>query len=365
MNDFYQKYFCPIKECLKSISASNDWVGSDALLVTFEDISQKFDDHYRRALTDLEYIFSDHTDAVYQTEQTVLLLERWGNSDDPVSTFSVVAAALTHFDFSVVQDGQGDNYVFPTLMAAMLADVPNILEYHNNMHFRKVVLHTVRMIVAHNNIWPSGQSYLDKSKISLLIAAAAIHDLGHEGDGNIIDRKYHMAQVERRSHALAYPYLKKAGFSENTLCDLNVMLATTDVSPFGDPISPASQVRRAYEFHYGSADNMDDPAALMLSDDLAILEERSVLCLMCLILHEADIMNSAAVDYDITCGESISVSRELGLSHALPEGTLLFLERICSGQMLSDAARYLGSANLARILERVMEDYKNGNKSYM
>ncbi|PCI56828.1 MAG: hypothetical protein COB36_00710 [Alphaproteobacteria bacterium] len=361
LNDF-QHSFSEIKKYLNSIPASDDWVDSGALLDTFDYVSYKFDDHYQRALVDLEYIFSDNTDAIYQTEQTVLLLDKWAKSDDPVSIFSVVAAALKYFNFS---SEQGENDTLPTLMAAMLADVPNILDYHNNRHFCKVVLHTIRMIVTHNNIWPSGQNYLDNSKTSLLIAAAAIHDLGHQGGGNIIDRKYHMAQVERRSYDLVYPYLNAAGFSEDTLNDMKVMLTTTDVSPFGDPISPVSQMRRAYEFHYGSADEMGDHAALMLSDDLSVLADRSVLCLMCLILHEADIMNSAAVDYDITCHESVSVSRELGLSHALPEGTLLFLERICAGKMLSDSARYLGAANLAKILQRVMEDYKSGNKSYM
>lgn len=361
LNDF-QHSFNEMKTSLNSIPASGDWVSADTLLETLDGVSQKFDDHYQRALTDLEYIFSENTDVTYQTEQTVLLLDRWAKSDDPVSIFSVVAAGLNHFNFSAEQDG---NDILPTLMAAMLADVPNALDYHNNMHFCKVVLHTIRLIVAHNNIWPSGQNYLDKRKTSLLLAAAAIHDLGHQGDGNIIDRKYHMAHVERRSYDLIYPYLKASGFSEDTLNDMKVMLTTTDVSPFGDPISPASQMRRAYEFHYGSADRMGDKADLMLSDDLDVLADRSVLCLMCLILHEADIMNSAAVDYDITCGESISVSRELGLTHALPEGTLLFLERICAGHMLSDSARYLGAANLAKILERVMKDYKDGNKSYM
>ncbi len=361
LHDF-QEYFNEIKKYLNSIPASDDWVDAGTLLKTFDDVSQKFEDHYQRALVDLEYIFSDNTDATYQTEQTVLLLGKWAKSDDPISIFSVAAAALSHFNFSAKQD---ENDILPTLMAALLADVPNILDYHNNLHFCKVVLHTIRLIVAHNNIWPSGQNYLDKSRVSLLIAAAAIHDLGHQGDGNIIDRKYHMAQVERRSYDLIYPYLNAVGFSEDTLNDMKVMLTTTDVSPFGDPISPVSQMRRAYEFHYGSADRMGDKAALMLSDDLSVLADRSVLCLMCLILHEADIMNSAAVDYDITCGESISVSLELGLTHALPEGTLLFLERICAGQMLSDSARYLGSANLAKILERVMKDYKDGNKSYM
>ena len=362
------KIFQEIKGYIGSVVPVDGWVDRDVLFATLDKISNDFDDDYTRALADLQYIFSENKDVVYQTAQTVSLLRRWSEAETSVSTFSVVAAGLKYFGFSSDKSDKDHGYILSTLMAAVLADVPNDLDYHNNLHFRKVVLHIIRMISAHNDIWSSGQNHLNKNSVSLLIAAAAIHDLGHEGDGNIIDRKYHMAQVERRSYGLAYPYLKAAGFSEETLGDMNIMLTTTDVSPFGDPISPASQMRRAYEFHYGSDDGVSEDnenSTLMLSDDLKILGDRGILCLMCLMLHEADIMNSAAVDYDITCGESVSVSRELGLTQALPEGTLLFLERICSGQMLSDSARYLGSANLAKILECVMKDYKDGNKSYM
>ncbi|PCK00234.1 MAG: hypothetical protein COA45_00155 [Zetaproteobacteria bacterium] len=366
MLGFSQQSFDSIKEYLTLTSVSDDWVDRDVLLETLDSVSQKFNDHYQRAYGDLKYIFSGDVDVSYQTAETVRLLKRWSESDDPVSTFAVIAAAMEHLGFTADRDSQ---HILPTLMAAMLSDVPNTLDYHNNMHFRKVVLHIIRMVVVHNNIWSSNQqNYLDKGRVSLLIAAAAVHDLGHKGDGNIIDRKYHMAQIERRSYGLASPYLKAAGLSESILSDMDIMLRTTDVSPFGDPISPASQMRRAYEFHYGSDDDMaegDDNASLLLSDDLAVLENRAILCLMCLMLHEADIMNSAAVDYDVTCGESVSVSKELGLRQAFPEDTLLFLEKICSGRMLSDSACHLGAKNLAEILQRVMIDYKNGNKSYM
>lgn len=362
MYNVFQKYFSNIKDHLNTTPASNDWVSMESLLETFDGISQNFDNQYKCAFDDIEYIFSTNKDVNYQTDNTVELLKKWKNDESSVSIFSLVSAALVHFDFSLEQD---ERYIAPVLMAAALADVPNVLDYHSNLHFRKVVLHTIRMIVVHNRIWKSDKNALDKEQISLLILSASIHDLGHKGDGNIIDRKYHMAKIERRSYDLAYPYLKKSGLSDDRLRDVNTMLTTTDVSPFGDPVSPASQMRRAYEFHYGSANEMGDKAALMLSDDLIVLAERDSLCLMCLILHEADIMNSAAVDYNITREESVSVSMELGLVQALPEGTLLFLERICAGQMLSDAGRYLGSDNLSKILVRVMNDYKTGNKSYM
>ena len=195
----------------------------------------------------------------------------------------------------------------------------------------------------------------------MLLAAAAIHDIGHKGESNIIDRKYYSGKTELRSFDYAYPYLKAAGFYKSMLEDIRIMLHTTDASPFGDPISPSNQMRAAYEYHYGTSDSEED---LVLSDDLKILESREKLCLMCLILHEADIMNSSGVSYDVTKRESVSIAREIGMSNAMPEDTLLFLTLICGRGMVSDAAKFLAGTNFSNIYDDVLQDFRNGNKPY-
>ena len=60
-------------------------------------------------------------------------------------------------------------------------------------------------------------------------------------------------------------------FFKQCLSDIDKYLRS--VTPFGDPISPASQVRRAYEYHYGISEEEDE---LMLSDNLKAILERVI-----------------------------------------------------------------------------------------
>ena len=356
MQSFFKTSLNDTKRCIESSSPDTDWSAASHIGKTYDIVLTEFDDQYLRALDDIDYIFGGQDDVACQTEETINLLKKWEQKDYPVCMAAIIAASAEKLGFSE------QDYISPLLMASVLAGVPNAQEYHNNLHFRKVVLHVVRMIVVHNKIFAGTRNILDKKKMAMLMIAAAIHDLGHKGEGNIIDRKYHMAKVEQRSFDIAQPYLKATGLSGDILQDIRIMLMATDASPFGDPISPTNQARRAFEYHYGSA---EEENGLDLAGDLEILEKRSDLSLLCLMLHEADIMNSAGVSYEITRGESIAISKEIGREHALPEDTLLFLEKICASQMLSDAARYLGDDNLKAILQSVVADYENGNRSYM
>ncbi len=356
MYDFLKENFSNIRKYLDLVDLDDSWVSKGALLQTHSYLLAGLDDNYARASSDMEYIFSDNRDITYQTQKTVNLLNKW--DDNPVSMVGIITYAIDRLGFS---DGD-EEYIASMMVAAVLAEVNNDLPYHNNMHFKKVVLHMVRMIVAHNDIFAGTRNAFSKNKISTFIVSAAIHDLDHKGKGNIIDRKYYMAKVEQHSFDLALPYFKAAGMSDKELADIRIMLITTDTSPFGDPISPANQSRAAYEYHYGLSEEDDN---LTLTDDLIILNERDDLTLMCMMLHEADIMNSAALDYEITKKESIAVSKEVGRDKATPEDTLVFMEKICDSQMMSDSARQIGSHNMDVILSKVMHDFKDGNKSYL
>ncbi len=360
----FKIYLDDVEKCLKAAvipGEANRVVDRLALLGVFRSLSDSFEAHYKRASDDLAYIFSGNRDVAYQTDMTVALLGRWGTSDDPVSMTVIVSVALEFLGFDEPSD---KSYILPMLMATVLGEIPNNHPYHNNAHFRKVVLQMLRMIVVHNDVYSGGAGKLGKEQIAKLVIAAAIHDLGHCGkkSNNMIDRVYHMAKVEKLSFDFAAPYLSVAGLSDEVLADIRTMLISTDVAPFGDPISPTNQIRRAYKYHYGSDDDDDDDEPLALSRELEGLEERDDLCLLCMMLHEADIFTSAAVCYDVTCQESIAISEEMGML-ACPEQTYLFLEKICPA-MLSPSADILGSCNLEVIRSRVEEAYKNGNKIY-
>ncbi len=221
-----------------------------------------------------------------------------------------------------------------------------------------------RLIMAHNHIFGNTSNALTPDKVALLLVASAIHDLGHDGTGNIIDRKYILARTEKRSFEIIKPALTECGLSKKVLDDLLLLLMATDVSPFGDSLSPANQVRAAYELHFGDHEE-EDGEELELSEEFEELRQRPVLCVMALMLHEADIMNSAGLDYDTTKKESCAISLEIGRKNALPEDTLLFLNKICNEEMRSTAAQLVGAKAMDDIRNKIKEDFKNGNASYI
>lgn len=316
-----------------------------------------FEAQYQKCLLVLSYIFDDEGNVEHQTDKTAELLNQWPSGEDSfISIPAVVSVALKEFDI------KDDVLIRSAIMAAVLSEIKNDLPYHNNMHFRKVVIHTLRLIHTHNKIFEDTSSCFNEDQIVSMIIAACIHDLGHRGQGNLFDRKYHFAKTELYSFELAKPSLKECGLSENLLQDIRTMVICTDVSPFGDPISPVRQLRRAFEYHFGSDEKNID---LDLCSDLLVLKQRSDLCLMSMMLHEADIFNSAGMSYESTVQETIAINQEIDQPRALPEETLLFLDVICDAGFLSDSAQVLGQKNLENIRRKVMDDFKSGNKSYM
>ncbi len=350
------------------------WLDEGQLSVLVNQEEERLNSDYALAKARLAYIFSSNENAVQLANETCNLVRGWHEGKDLFHAGSMVLVALEKFGFisgkgGVIElkDPADEPMVRAMLVAGVLAEFPNDLPYHNNLHFRKVLLHVVRMIAAHNNILFKGTSHLlEKSDIAKLVISACIHDIGHEGKGNIVDHKYHLAMIEKRSFSYAYPYLAAAGLDEEMLEDIKVMLITTDVSPIGDPISPVSQLRTAYEFHFGMDEDVSNinEDEEKLHEEISVLMEESHLCLLCVMLQEADIMNSAAVDYDITRYESLAISEEAGLYRSLPEDILLFLETICNKKMLSAAGCYLAEGKLEAITRRVIDDYHNGNKPY-
>ncbi|MCK5373866.1 MAG: hypothetical protein KAJ40_01135 [Alphaproteobacteria bacterium] len=356
---------------IEDVNVNNVLSSREELRAGLRVAEENFEQNYTLAKARLEFVFCEDFNTEESTQATYMLMQEWHAGESLFSTMSMVLVALERFGFVGEKTNDSDDdkeqiqsLIHAILVASILAEIPNNLPYHNNLHFRKVLLHVMRMVAVHNyKIYKDTSRHLSKIDIAKLIIGACIHDIGHEGEGNFIDHKYHLAMIEQRSYDYAYPYLKHAGLDDDILNDIRVMLIVTDVSPVGDPISPVNQLRSVYEYHFGmDADSHED---VYLSSELTVLKEDSHLCFLCVMLQEADIMNSAGVDYDITRFESVAISKEIGLSHSLPEDTLLFLITICKGKLLSDAARYLAADNLDHIIKRVMKDFRSGNNSYL
>lgn len=346
----------------EGVDHENPWVNKEILNAALEGVVSTLEEDIVLAQKRLSFMFSNNCDSKDHTPEVAQLMHDWHAGNDLFSATAIVVRSLEELGFD---SEHHKDLIRSMISASILAEVKCDLPYHNNLHFRKVLLHVVHMIAAHNLIFEDTSNILIHDEMAKLIIAACIHDIGHEGTGNFIDRKYHMAMIEKRSFLHAYPYLKASGLDEVLLSDIRVMLIATDASPFGDPISPVYQMRMAYDNHFGMSEEHVNEDDFEFSEDLQVLAEGARLSLLCVMLHEADIFNSAGVDYDVTRYESVSISKEYGLSHALPEDTLLFLETICRGRMVSGAARCIAGANLEKIRARVMDDYRNGNKSYL
>lgn len=338
------------RHCIHTVGEVTSWGGEGS-------IAESLTNDYTGFYSDVAYIGHSLNDVELQTKKTKAIITKWNNAPLKSSVVELCYELLKAFGFN---DEEHYDLNVAVFVAAALADVPNGLAYHNNLHFKKVVFHVARMIAAHNYIFENGLGSFDKSQIAQLLIAACIHDLGHDGTGNIVDRKYVMAATELKSFGYAETYLTESGLEQDVIDRIKIMLICTDASPFGDPVSPSRQLRRVYAYHFGDEEAVGD---LELCDELSILKERERLAVMCMVLHEADLLNSAGVDYELTLEESIAVSCEMK-TDATPESTLLFFEKTCMNDLFTDCGRYLGQKNFDSIRVQVIDDYNKGNKAY-
>jgi len=184
------------------------------------------------------------------------------------------------------------------------------------------------------------------------LTAAPVHDLGHNGKNNYIDGVYEFARLEQQSFGFALPILKVVGASEGFLTDVKVMLMTTDVLPFGDPVSPANQMAAAFDYHFG----MSEDSLPELSPELAMLKERQDLVMLSMLLHAADLMNSMGLSYEITKRESSAINKEVGKESTTPEDIWLFLNKICQNVLMMDAVQALAERPIQEIYQKVRDD---------
>lgn len=248
------------------------------------------------------------------------------------------------------------------ILAALLGDVENTVPYHNNGHYLKVLLQTVRLAVAHNTLFTGTDQALNNENGLLLMIAACIHDLGHDGTGNMFRGVFKQSRLELQSIDIIQPYLTASGLDEKHMDALRVMILSTDVTPVNDAANPMNQMKAAYRFHFrGDKDKVD---SLHLDASMRPLQKDEKLTLMSLILHEADIATSAGITYEVTQYETILYRDEICEDEAKPIHVVDFIDNICRRTFLTDAGQRLFGANLARIYAQASEAAKNGNEAF-
>lgn len=349
----YKEHLRTLEEILCNPEYSSVWQSSSILCDTYKNCIQRFEVDYDLALKSLSYMTGRFDDVDFQTSKTQALMQEWNREQGVFNIPALIAAAI---DFLNIHDPEDIRAMF---VAAILAEVPTGLPYHDVPHFRKVVLHSLRMIAAHQNIHADTRTALSKNAQVHLLLAACIHDLGHKGQGNLVDGQYDMARTEKRSFEFVKPYFTAVGLSDDALSDIRVMLIGTDTTLCCNSVCPSQQVRSIYQYLYGDASEMD----LTLISALSTLSDRRDLTLLCMMLHEADIMSSAGIGYEQTLFETIAIGQEIG-QDATPETILAFIKDVCCYELLTDSGRYLGQQNLDDIHVRVTRDFEAGNHSY-
>lgn len=333
------------------------WPECEKFLGHCDQLKDCFINDFERADASLNYVFDGSVSVEQNRFKTILLVREIERGAPCFSTLSLLAVAVEKFAFI----DEHRDLVKAVLMAGFLADFENNLPYHSHIHFKKVVLHMIRLIAAFQRGDGFEVEYLSFEQIALLLCAAAVHDLGHDGHGNFIDGVYFPARLEKKSFAYSVPFLGTAGVSVSFLDDLEILLVATDASPGTNAQNPAAQVRAFYLAHYegGTVAGQD-----VVCEELACLSKRADLSLLCMMLHEADLYNSAALSFDFMLSEAILLHEEINKGLVYPSNCLEFLENLCHGRFFLRVAAYLGQDVFDSILTRVRQDVESGDTPY-
>ncbi len=343
----------PLKDTILSQTPDASWATYEAVLEALGKVTVHLEPDLLDVKNSTRFVFAEDWDLQRHTRSMVDLFRSWHNDKVPSLT-AICIFAVDHFGLN---DEVMKNCV---LVASILAEVENRVPYHNNMHYRNVTFQLINVIVHHNKIYEGSDDALTKKQIAILLMAACVHDLGHDGRGNTDgEGVHHPSRVEKISFELARPYLCEAGCgNEGDLSDIQTLLLCTDASPLMDPDNPVSQMKTAYHYHF------IDGKEPQLKDDLAVLKDRRDLTLMGLLLHEADIATSAGLHYNVTKFETQLYRDEVGPDKARPTHVIEFLDRICQKQMLSEAGKKLYARNLEAIYFRTKEAIEEGDLPY-
>lgn len=241
--------------------------------------------------------------------------------------------------------------LFSTALAAcVLSEIPHINSYHNNHHFREVFTVTICLCAMHNEV-AGRANRLDATDILLLLTAAAIHDFGHDGRGNIMDGDHYPMRLEQRSFDYAKPFLMAAGASADDLDIIRGTILGTDVSKSAQYDSQSNCLKSIYQAHRGRAAMPEKEC-----ETLHVLKTSQKATLLAMLMAEADIAPSTGLNYDFSMYSTVLVARESSILQPSANTLYGFMKHICNGEYLTQAARTLMAENFTAISLQAEQD---------
>lgn len=339
----------------------DDTVPEPSLLLTREalqaragTLQQVFESDMHRMAEVADLLFGRET-AAYG-ERCSAVFSRWESEGGGPTLTAMVMQAIQHFDLD-----PNSAPVRAALIAAVLAEVPNDLQYHGNEHYRKVLFHTIRLIAAHNQE-SAAAMVLDKDEIAMLLATACIHDLGHEGGDNAREGVYTPGMMEQRAFDLARPYLQATGLAPEVIGQIETLVFCTDITFFAGDNSPCVRMKKIYKHVFW--DDHSEDVSIMMMGKLRRYEDNPKLVLMAMFLHEADVGTSAGLSYDRTAAETVAFLAERGITQAGPKTVLAFLRDQLGETMFTDAGKRLFGPVMTQVIEQAEQDILAGRESF-
>ena len=197
---------------LKALDDCNSVFDADRkdLRAVSKRLSKTLSDHIE-ALKKEDFIFSGNTDIAQATQDCVDFIRRWHVLGDPPSMAALCACAAEHFGIKSKEN------LMALMMASVLGELENTQAYHNNNHFRKVLLQIIRLIEVHNRVYGGTRKAFDEDQVSILLVAACIHDYGHDGKGNTIKGVFHQSRLELLAFEETKPFLNAVGFTHDEI----------------------------------------------------------------------------------------------------------------------------------------------------
>lgn len=236
-------------------------------------------------------------------------------------------------------------YAQGAAIAAILGETDNPMEFHNPAHHRKVLFHGLRLIEENNRLFANDpRAILAPEETALAMTAICIHDLMHDGKGNGHGESYVPGRLEQHSFDRARPWLHAAGLDSEDLLDIEVLILSTEVTPINDPAAPAARMRSAYDFHFQGG------LVCELTGKLTRLQGRRDLARIGLLLHTADIANSAGVSVAMSRHETALFMRECGIAESKADPLPAFLTGIGTALAQFEPARSLYEPTRQKIL---------------
>ena len=338
---------------------SEAWVKHETVLKSFNRMKEKFQTDYDAVCKRQAPFFNSNVSVEESTALSHAILQDWHTQGQVPSLTAMMCHAIDRMRMFLEPD-----LYMACVLCAMLGDVENTTLYHNNTHYNKVLLQLIRMLVYHNNMFRGSKRALGHERMAQMMMTACVHDLGHDGTGNMQKGVFEQSRLEKRSIDILAPYLAQIGINSNSdvFKALSMMILATDVTPITDPSNPSNQTQAAYKFHY-MGDNIRVDS-LHLDEAMKPLQKDDRLTLMALMLHEADVATSAGLAYDLTQFETILYRAEVCEDEGRPSHLTTFFDNIFQRQYLTDAARHLFGTNMARIYAQAESDVEAGDKPF-